>query len=32
MPDTSFITLDEIQEHFEALMSPTTQLQTIIKM
>jgi threonine dehydrogenase-like Zn-dependent dehydrogenase len=32
MPDTSFITLDEIQETFEALMSPTTQLQTIIRM
>jgi (R,R)-butanediol dehydrogenase/meso-butanediol dehydrogenase/diacetyl reductase len=32
MPDTSFITIDEIQEHFEALMSPSIQLQTIIKM
>ena len=32
MTDTSIITLDEIQEHFEALMSPTTQLQTIIRM
>jgi len=32
MTDTSTIGLDEIQETFEALMSPTTQLQTIIKM
>jgi len=32
LSDTSMITLDEIQEHFEALMSPTTQLQTIIRM
>ena len=32
MTDTSMIGLDEIQETFEALMSPTTQLQTIIKM
>jgi (R,R)-butanediol dehydrogenase/meso-butanediol dehydrogenase/diacetyl reductase len=32
MSDTSTITLDEIQNTFEALMSPTTQLQTIIRM
>ena len=32
MSDTSFITLDQIQETFEALMSPTTQLQTVIRM
>jgi len=32
MSDTSIITLDEIQNTFEALMSPTTQLQTIIRM
>ena len=31
MSDTSTIGLDEIQETFEALMSPTTQLQTIIR-
>ncbi len=30
--DTSIITLDEIQENFEGLMNPTTQLQTIIRM
>ncbi len=30
--DTSFIALDEIQETFEALMKPTTQLQTVIKL
>ena len=30
--DTSFVTLDEIQETFEALMKPTTQLQTVIKL
>jgi len=32
MSDTSIITLDQIQNSFEALMSPTTQLQTIIRM
>jgi threonine dehydrogenase-like Zn-dependent dehydrogenase len=32
MSDTSIITLDEIQENFEVLMNPTTQLQTIIRM
>jgi (R,R)-butanediol dehydrogenase/meso-butanediol dehydrogenase/diacetyl reductase len=31
MSDTSFITLDEIQPTFEALMKPTTQLQVVIK-
>ncbi len=30
MSDTGFITLDEIQPTFEALMKPTTQLQTVI--
>jgi (R,R)-butanediol dehydrogenase/meso-butanediol dehydrogenase/diacetyl reductase len=29
--DASFITLDDIQQTFEALMSPTTQLQTILR-
>ena len=32
LSDASIITLDEIQEHFEALMNPSTQLQTIIRM
>ncbi len=32
MSDTSFISLDEIQPTFEALMQPTTQLQTVIRM
>ena len=32
LSDSSTITLDEIQEHFEALMNPSTQLQTIIRM
>jgi (R,R)-butanediol dehydrogenase/meso-butanediol dehydrogenase/diacetyl reductase len=32
MSDTSIITLDEIQENFEGLMNPTTQLQIIIRM
>ncbi len=31
MSDTSFISLDEIQETFEGLMKPTTQLQTVIR-
>ncbi len=31
MSDTSFVSLDEIQETFEALMQPTTQLQTVIR-
>jgi len=32
MSNTSIISLDEIQETFEGLMNPTTQLQTIISM
>jgi (R,R)-butanediol dehydrogenase/meso-butanediol dehydrogenase/diacetyl reductase len=32
MSETSIITLDEIQKTFEALMNPTTQLQTVIRM
>ena len=31
MSDTGFITLDEIQQTFEALMKPTNQLQTVIR-
>lgn len=31
MSDTSFVSLDEIQPTFEALMRPTTQLQTVIR-
>jgi (R,R)-butanediol dehydrogenase/meso-butanediol dehydrogenase/diacetyl reductase len=32
MSNTSIISLDDIQETFEGLMNPTTQLQTIISM
>lgn len=31
LPDTSFIPLEGIQEAFEALMRPTTQLQVVVK-
>lgn len=32
MSDTSFVSLDDIQPTFEALMRPTTQLQTVIRL